>query len=52
MSLLVTQAGGESIDGLQEVLTIAPDSCHQRVPVLLGSKQEIQRLRDYHQQAD
>lgn len=52
MSLLVTQAGGESIDGLQEVLTIAPDSCHQRVPVLLGSKQEIQRLRDYHQQAN
>ena len=52
MSLLVTQAGGESIDGLQEVLAIAPESCHQRVPVLLGSKQEIQRLRDYHQQAD
>lgn len=48
MSLLVTQAGGESIDGEQPVLAIQPSSCHQRVPVLLGAKQEIQRLHDYH----
>jgi fructose-1,6-bisphosphatase len=51
MSLLVTQAGGESITGLEDVLAIQPTSCHQRVPVLLGSKKEIQRLREYHQQA-
>ncbi|QDC44715.1 class 1 fructose-bisphosphatase [Methylophilus medardicus] len=51
MSLLVTQAGGASIDGLDDILSIQPTSCHQRVPVLLGAKQEIQRLRDYHQQA-
>lgn len=51
MSLLVAQAGGESIDGLEDVLAIQPTDCHQRVPVLLGSRQEIQRLREYHQQA-
>jgi fructose-1,6-bisphosphatase len=51
MSLLVAQAGGESIDGLEDVLALQPTSCHQRVPVLLGSRQEIQRLREYHQQA-
>lgn len=51
MSLLVAQAGGESIDGLVDVLALQPASCHQRVPVLLGSRQEIQRLREYHQQA-
>jgi fructose-1,6-bisphosphatase I/sedoheptulose-1,7-bisphosphatase/fructose-1,6-bisphosphatase I len=51
MSLLVTQAGGESIDGLQDILSIQPTASHQRVPVLLGAKQEIQRLREYHQQA-
>lgn len=50
MSLLVSQAGGESIDGKQAILAIQPDSCHQRVPVLLGAKQEIQRLREYHWQ--
>ena len=51
MSLPVAQAGGESITGLEDVLAIQPTSCHQRVPVLLGSKKEIQRLREYHQQA-
>lgn len=51
MSLLVTQAGGESIDGLQDILALVPTACHQRIPVMLGAKHEIQRLRDYHQQA-
>lgn len=51
MSLLITQAGGASVEGLEDVLDIEPNTCHQRVPVLLGSKQEILRLRDYHLQA-
>ena len=51
MSLLVAQAGGESIDGTDDILALQPTACHQRVPVLLGSRQEIQRLREYHQQA-
>lgn len=51
MSLLVAQAGGESIDGLNDILALQPTACHQRVPVLMGSAQEIRRLREYHQQA-
>jgi fructose-1,6-bisphosphatase len=51
MSLLVAQAGGESIDGIDDILALQPTVCHQRVPVLLGSRQEILRLRAYHQQA-
>jgi fructose-1,6-bisphosphatase len=51
MSLLVAQAGGESIDGIDDILALQPTACHQRVPVLLGSRQEILRLRAYHQQA-
>jgi fructose-1,6-bisphosphatase len=49
--LLVAQAGGESIDGIDDILALQPTACHQRVPVLLGSRQEILRLRAYHQQA-
>ena len=48
MSLLVVQAGGASITGEQDVLHVQPEQCHQRVPVLLGAKNEIERLRDYH----
>ncbi|MDP8567998.1 class 1 fructose-bisphosphatase [Methylophilus aquaticus] len=51
MSLLVTQAGGGSINGEQDVLSLQPEQCHQRVPVLLGAKNEIERLREYHRQA-
>ena len=51
MSLLVTQAGGGSITGEQDVLSLQPEECHQRVPVLLGANNEIERLRDYHHQA-
>lgn len=52
MSLLVTRAGGQSINGEQDVLDIVPDSIHQRVPVLLGASEEIERLRQYHLQVN
>ncbi len=51
MSLLVTQAGGDSIDGVDAILDVQPTALHQRVPVLLGAKNEIQRLQQYHRQA-
>lgn len=51
MSLLVTQAGGDSIDGIDAILDVQPTALHQRVPVLLGAKNEIQRLQQYHRQA-
>lgn len=49
MSWLVMQAGGLSIDGEVSILDIVPEQLHQRVPVLLGSADEIQRLLAYHQ---
>lgn len=51
MSLLVIQAGGDSIDGVDAILDVQPTALHQRVPVLLGAKNEIQRLQQYHRQA-
>lgn len=48
MGMLVEQAGGLAHTGDQAILEIAPDALHQRVPVLMGSRDEIQRLIDYH----
>jgi len=48
ISLMVEQAGGLSSTGHERVLEIEPSSLHQRVPLLLGSAQEVQRLIDYH----
>ena len=51
MSFLVEQAGGAATDGAQRILDIQPEKLHQRVPVFLGSKEEVARVTQYHQEA-
>jgi fructose-1,6-bisphosphatase I len=48
MSLLVEQAGGKSFDGKQRILDIRPTGLHQRVSVMLGSKEEVEVLEQKH----
>lgn len=51
MSFIVEQAGGVSSTGRQRILEINPEGIHQRVPVILGSKNEVQQVIGYHQEA-
>jgi fructose-1,6-bisphosphatase I len=48
MSFVVEQAGGGSITGTERILDLQPESLHQRVPVILGSKNEVERILGYH----
>ncbi|QWD87867.1 class 1 fructose-bisphosphatase [Polynucleobacter paludilacus] len=48
MSFLVEQAGGASINGTQVIMDIQPQDLHERVSVMLGSKEEIEKLQSYH----
>ena len=48
MSFIVEQAGGVSSTGYQRIMDIKPEGVHQRVPVILGSKNEVERLIRYH----
>ena len=48
MSFIVEQAGGMSTTGTQRILDLQPQGLHQRVPVILGSKNEVSRIIDYH----
>ena len=48
MAFLVEQAGGAATTGTQRILDIVPDKLHQRVPVSLGSKNEVDRATAYH----
>ena len=48
MSMLVEQAGGKAFDGTQQILDIKPTGLHQRVSVMLGSKEEVERLEALH----
>ncbi len=51
MSMIVEQAGGVSSTGYERILDIAPTGLHQRVPVILGSKNEVEIVLGYHQEA-
>jgi fructose-1,6-bisphosphatase I len=50
MSWLVEQAGGAATNGKQRILDIQPQKLHERVSVILGSKNEVERVTGYHQQ--
>ncbi|HSH28418.1 MAG TPA: class 1 fructose-bisphosphatase [Thiohalobacter sp.] len=52
MGFIVEQAGGAASTGRERIMEIQPNGLHQRVPVVLGSKQEVERVVGYHREAD
>jgi fructose-1,6-bisphosphatase I len=48
MSWLIEQAGGASTNGRERILDIQPKQLHERVSVILGSKNEVERVARYH----
>jgi fructose-1,6-bisphosphatase I len=48
MSFIVEQAGGAATDGRTPILDLQPRSLHQRIAVILGSKNEVERVTSYH----
>lgn len=48
MAMIIEQAGGAASTGHTPILGIAPTGPHQRVPVILGSRSEVERLITYH----
>jgi fructose-1,6-bisphosphatase I len=51
MSFIVEQAGGVSSTGYERIMDMQPTGLHQRVPVILGSKNEVERIVSYHKEA-
>ncbi|KZV18538.1 fructose-1,6-bisphosphatase, chloroplastic-like [Dorcoceras hygrometricum] len=47
MSFIVEQAGGKGSDGQQRVLDIQPTEIHQRIPLYIGSEEEVEKLEKY-----
>ena len=48
MAFIVEQAGGAATDGKMRILDIQPTTLHQRVAVFIGSRNEVQRVTEYH----
>ena len=51
MGFIVEQAGGMSSTGYERIMEMTPENLHQRVPVILGSKNEVEVVLGYHKQA-
>ena len=50
MSWLIEQAGGAATNGKTRILDLQPGQLHERVSVVLGSKNEVERVTSYHAQ--
>ncbi|MEQ1558852.1 MAG: class 1 fructose-bisphosphatase [Methyloglobulus sp.] len=50
MAFIIEQAGGVCSTGRERILGIKPTDIHQRVPLILGSKQEVERVVGYHRE--
>ncbi len=52
VAMLIEQAGGRASTGRQRILDLVPKTLHERVPLILGSRHEVERLERYHREAD
>jgi fructose-1,6-bisphosphatase len=52
MAMIVEQAGGAASTGRERILDVQPTGIHQRIPVILGSRHEVERLVRYHEAHD
>jgi len=48
MAWLIEQAGGAATNGRERILDIQPQGLHERVSVILGSRNEVERVTQYH----
>ena len=48
IAMIIEQAGGAASTGYERILDLQPNNLHQRVPVILGSKNEVEKVVRYH----
>ncbi len=46
LAMLAEQAGGMATDGLNPILEIEPQELHQRTPLVIGSRKDVQKVQD------
>ena len=52
MAMVIEQAGGLASTGRGRILEVEPTGLHQRAPVILGSREEVERIERYHRDHD
>jgi fructose-1,6-bisphosphatase I len=49
LAMVVEQAGGLATDGVRRILDLDPQELHQRVPLFIGSKKDVEKSREFYQ---
>ncbi|MCH7972849.1 MAG: class 1 fructose-bisphosphatase [Bacteroidetes bacterium] len=52
MAFLIESAGGRATDGKQRILEINPEKLHQRVPIFIGSEEDVKMVEKFMAEAD
>ena len=47
MAFIIEQAGGKASDGKQRMLDIQPEKLHQRVPIFIGSEDDVKTVEKF-----
>ncbi len=50
VGMIMEQAGGRASTGREPMLTVQPTSLHQRIGLVFGSKNEVERIERYHRE--
>jgi fructose-1,6-bisphosphatase I/sedoheptulose-1,7-bisphosphatase len=48
IAFIMEQAGGRASTGYQPILSVKPTALHQRIALIFGSREEVDRLESYH----
>jgi fructose-1,6-bisphosphatase I len=52
VAMIIEQAGGAASTGRKPILDVEPTDIHQHVPLILGTRAEVERLEGYHRAYD
>ncbi|NCQ18527.1 MAG: fructose-1,6-bisphosphatase, partial [Ignavibacteria bacterium] len=47
MAMVIEAAGGRAIDGKQRIMEIVPTSLHQRIPIFIGSADDVTTVEGF-----
>ena len=51
LAFIVEQAGGRASDGTQDIMQIQPESLHQRMPLFIGSREDVDKTEQFIRQS-
>ena len=51
LAFVIEQAGGAATDGERDILSIEPEELHQRVPLFIGSKNDVAKVVEIYAKA-